>query len=222
MKPVIATFALSALISASAQANFVTHPLIGHAGAGISGTSPFIGAAANGGTIDVNVDYAVFAPGAFTANGGAFTPFGGFGPLSPTDYVYAYQIYNNGPAHQGTGNVEISSLNIVFGPFGSVSSLGNDPGFDPDPNDINATLAFNFSPTASYLFIAPNSLGVDEFSTVLLLSSPLAPALQNASYVIDGGTTVTGVLPAPVPEPGTLVLALVTAGLMLKRRRPAA
>src|SRR5437588_128894 len=66
----------------------------------------------NGDVLDFNVDYAVWAPGNFTSiGGGNFVPFAGFAGLDPNDYVYAYQVYDNGPGH-GLSNRSFSQLGL--------------------------------------------------------------------------------------------------------------
>src|SRR5438445_13863091 len=98
-------FALSAVVGlgllalpAAAHADFVNRVLLnapGTLGGPFQNTQPFV--ATNGtDTLDINVDYAVWAPGQFAAVGGNFVPFAGFAPASPNDFVYAYQIYDNG------------------------------------------------------------------------------------------------------------------------------
>lgn len=215
MKRLMASLVLSSFLAAAAHADFVTHPLVGHASAMLSGSESFTGAAAGGGTLDVVVDYAVFAPGQFAAAGGVFNPFAGFGAAAASEYIYAYQIYNVGVAHGGLSNANLSSLNIQFGPVGTISSLGYDTAFDAG---TNATIAFNFSPTASYLFFAP-PLAVDSYSAILLLSSAQAPTLQAISSVIDGGNAINGFLPAPIPSPAAAVLGLIGLGMIGARRR---
>jgi hypothetical protein len=218
MKSATLTFCtVIGLAAAVAQADWITRPLQGHASALISGTTSFTGASTVG-LLDVDVDWAVFAPGEFSLAGGVFSPFPGFGAPSATDYIYAYQIYNKGATHGGVSDTHLSSLNINFGTMGSVSSLGSDPGFDADGTDVNATLAVSFPPTASYLFYLP-SLGVDEFSVVLLLSSPKAPTMSDVSNVIDGGLAINGQLPAPVPSPAAAVLGLIGLAFLGLGRR---
>src|SRR5437016_1903082 len=110
-------FALSGLIGlgmlalpAAARADFVNRVLLtapNTLGAPFQNTQPFV--ATNGtDTLDVSVDYAVWAPGQFPGN---YMPFAGFTPASPTDFVYAYQVYDNGPGH-GNSNRAFSQLGI--------------------------------------------------------------------------------------------------------------
>ena len=118
--------AVIATMTATANASFTNRVLLtapGTIGGAFQNTQPFL--ATNGtDTLDISVDYAVWAPGQFPGN---FIPFAGFTPAQPTDFVYAYQVYDNGPGH-GQSNRAFSQLGInsIGGP---VSSLGKDPNF---------------------------------------------------------------------------------------------
>lgn len=210
---------MMSLGAAAAQADWINRPLPGHASALISGTTSFTGPSTTG-ILDVDVDWAVFAPGDFAAAGGVFSVFSGFSAPSPTDYIYAYQIYNKGAANGGTSDTNLSSLNINFGTSGTISSLGYDADFDSAGDDVNATLAIAFPPTASFLFYMP-SLGVNQYSVVLLLASPQAPVMSDISSVIDGGLGINGQLPAPVPSPAAAALGLIGLAFLCLNRRAA-
>ena len=91
------TVAVASWVPAVALADFDDHPLAGHAQAlsGFTGSQDFV-RTEGGKTLDVTVDYAVFAPGSFP---GTFVPFSGFPSLPPGDYVYAYELYTNSPSN---------------------------------------------------------------------------------------------------------------------------
>jgi uncharacterized protein (TIGR03382 family) len=162
-------------------------------------------------TLDINVDFAVWAPGQFPGN---YVPFAGFLPANPADYVYAYQVYNNGPGH-GASTRQFSQLGINSA-GGVINSLGKDPTFDPSGVDVDTPFAFLSPQGASYQFLVP-TIQVNQFSVVLLLTSPNAPTFSQAS-VFDSGLSANGQVPMPIPAPATLtLLALGAAGL--RRRR---
>lgn len=195
-----------------ARADFSNRVLLNAPGTvpGFQTTQHFL--ATNGtDTLDINVDSAVWAPGTFPGN---YVPFAGFAPASPTDYVYAYQVYNNGPGN-GQGTRQFSQLGINSA-GGVIDSLGKDPNFDPSGVDVDTPFAFLSAQGASYQFLVP-TIQVNQFSVVLLLTSPNAPTFSQAS-VFDSGLSASGAVPMPIPAPATLtLLALGAAGL--RRRR---
>lgn len=166
-------------------------------------------------SLDITVDYAVFAPGQFPGN---YTPFAGFLMPPANDYLYAYQVYNTGVANGGLSTTQFSQLGIDT--LGPVSSLGKDQsGVGPtgDAGGINTNFAFLSQQGASYLFLVP-SIQVDEYSIVLLYSSPIGPSFSNAT-VYDSGLSATGNLPTPIPAPASAALALAGLGAVARRRR---
>jgi uncharacterized protein (TIGR03382 family) len=163
-------------------------------------------------TLDINVDYAVWGPGQFPGN---YVPFAGFTPLVPSDYVYAFQVYDNGPGNgQSTRQFSQLGINSIGG---TVSSLGKDPTFDPSGVDVDTNFAFLSPQGASYQFLVP-AIGINQFSVVLLLSSPQAPNFAQAS-VFDSGLSAHGNLPMPTPAPGTIPLMALGAAALFRRSR---
>ncbi|GMU23921.1 MAG: hypothetical protein AMXMBFR13_39980 [Phycisphaerae bacterium] len=222
MRPAASFVLCLAFCTVTAQADFSTHPLDGHASAisGFTGHTDFLGIGVAH-TLNIRVDYAVFAPGVFSGLGGSFTPFGAMPALDPSHYVYAYQIYNNGPlnAQVNSGNAELSQLGIDF-QDNSVASLGYDPGFDASGSDVSATFAAILSDSFLYKFLTPR-LAPDSFSVVLLMSSGIGPGFQPAS-VLNGGTSAAGVLPSPIPAPSAVLLGVLgIAAVTIRKRLPA-
>lgn len=216
MKTIVAAVAVLGVTAASARGDFTNRVLLASYPGNVPGfTNSQHFLATNGPeTLDVSVDYAVFLPSQFPGN---FIPFSGFPALAPNDYVYAYQVYNNGPGH-GASNAAFSQLGINSA-GGTIDSLGKDPTFDPNASAINTNFGF-LSPTgASYLFLVP-AIAVNQFSVVLLLASPQPPTLS-AAAIFDHGLSASGQVPMPVPEPGTLALLAIGAVLARKLRRGA-
>lgn len=205
-------FALTSVASAS-FGNRVLQLAGGTLGGPFQGTQNFL--STNGtDTLDITVDFAVWGPGAYA---GGYIPFAGYAPVAPSDYVYAFQIYNNGPGN-GLSTRQFSQLGINSA-GGPIVSLGKDPLFDPAGTDIDTNFAFLTPTGASYLFLVP-TIQVNQFSVVLLLTSPVGPTFANAS-VFDSGLSAQGQLPVPnvVPAPAGLALGLAGLGLAARRRR---
>jgi hypothetical protein len=198
----------------AAWADFGTHQLDGNASAlpGFTGHEDFLATGIGGKILNIRVDYAVFAPGAFT---GTSTPLPPSPALNPSDYVYGYQIFNLGTANGGTGNTELSELTVAT--TAPVASLGYDAGFDPSPSDVSPSFGSILPEGFLYGFI-PMGLLPDQFSTVLVMGSPYAPTYMSAT-IQDGGTTSSGRLPSPVPEPASAAAMLAGLAVLLKQRR---
>jgi len=163
--------------------------------------------------LDVDVDYAVFAPGSF---GGALTGsfFGGFDP--DASYVYAYQIYMNDP----WSTTVLSELQIGL-PAGAAETIqggGYDANYDGSADDVAASFGYALPDSVSFLFESPQ-LAPGEFSVVLLFSSTAPPAFH-AATIFDSGLSDQQDLPAPVPAPGAALLGtLGLGGVSAIRRR---
>jgi len=194
-----------------AAADWVTHSLANPVNAvpGFVGNQNFL---ATDGTrfLDVTVDYKVFQPGTFSA---PYTPFSGFSPPNPGDYVYAYQIYNRDPAHGGLSGSTVSQLGIDVAAL-NIGSVGKNTTVDPAPPAVDPTAAFLTPTGVSYLFLVP-TINPGEYSVLLLIASPQFPQYAQAT-TLDHGLSATGQLPVPVPEPVTGVLALM--GFAMARR----
>lgn len=219
----IVLFAVATVAPASARADFVTHPLLTGPGtmSGFTGQEHFYstGIAANipNAILDITIDFAVFAPGQYT---GTFNALPGFIAPTGSNYIYAYQVHNNGPLH-GSGNRVFSKLGLST-TGATVTSVGRDLNYDPSTLDVSPTLAAVAGGGVTYIFITPN-IAPDKFSMILLLASPHAPAFGRAT-VLDSGLSDDGQLPTPspvaVPAPGAALLgALGLAMLRSVRQR---
>jgi hypothetical protein len=165
----------------------------------------------SGATLDVDVEYAVYAPGNYGLSG--TDPSGG------AHYVYAYQVFND-----LLGNVPVSSFSVGLDPTANVASIGSDAGSGTTPGGTAPTAsAFSGTPPTSacwYFFL--NTIDpspTNEYSTVLLFTSPYGPQWAPGS-LLDSGLSDRHDLPSPMPEPATLALmALGGVGMLLRRKR---
>ena len=165
-----------------------------------TGTAAF-NATDGGVSLLVDVDYAVFEPGAFT----------GADPSGGADYVYAYQAFNIG----GGDATVMSGLTVGVVPgLVTPGSAGDDAGY-PMAGGISPSLAAVGVDSVLYTFVTPQ-IAPSEYSSVVFFTSPVAP-VWGVGSVIDGGLSDQQPVPT-VPEPTTLGL-LGMAGLALLRRR---
>ncbi len=190
--------------------------ILAMAGAGPLATDPTAMAGWRGstlftdGVLNVLIDYAVYAPGAY----GAGDPSGG------TRFVYAYQGFNLSTTRP------FSNVSIGF----EDASVVWDGGFDPTRGTLGGVIplfqdsrAGSGFPTSSFrsIFMAGGGpftkVNPGQWSQVMLYTSPMGPQMYSSS-VIDDGRQVQLALPSPIPSPASLTL-LATAGLVSVRRR---
>lgn len=148
------------------------------------------------------VDYAVYAPGVYSGNH----------VDKSTNYIYAYQVFNN-----AASTAALSSFTV-----GLLENAGAaNPTYDASTgiSGGKASLASSLigTPPASVFWML-DSVAASEYSTVLLFSSPYSYTFDSAT-VADGGQGVTQSLPTPVPEPATLALIAMGGLAVMHRRR---
>jgi hypothetical protein len=161
------------------------------------------------GGLDVTVDYAVYAPGAYNK---AIIPY--------TDrYVYAYQVFNN----QGS-DVAIDYFSVGFPADTQVFP----PQYDPvnpyaEPGGV-MPMPYLLSQQVMFMFLF-DAVDVGEHSQTLLFTSEDGPDMGKG--VISGGFMGGAILdvPAPsstvAPEPATLALMGIGLAFGLGKKRHA-
>jgi hypothetical protein len=162
------------------------------------------------GLLNVVVDYAVYAPGAYGAGDPSFG----------SRFVYAYQGFNLSSTRPFSNiSVGFQDPSVVFD-GGLDATRGQLGGVSPFFQDSRSGSGFSSSSFRSifqavggpYTKVLPG-----QWSKVLLYTSAVGPQFYSSS-VIDDGTQVQLVLPSPVPAPAPLACVAV-AGLMATRRR---
>lgn len=156
-------------------------------------------------TLEVDVDYAVYAPGDF---GGGLDPSGG------TEYLYAYEILNT----VNSDSVEVSSFTVGLETMSQAGNIGTDGGPPGIPGGVSPAAQGVTGSSAVWSFLF-DQVGYGEDSVTLIYTSPFAPQWLTAS-VHDGGLSDKELLPSPIPEPATVALLTVgAAGMVILRRR---
>jgi len=161
-------------------------------------------------TLQVDIEYAVYAPGNYSLSG--TDPSGG------TKFVYAYQVFND-----LLGNAPVSTFSVGLDPTANVANIGSDAGSGtPGGTAPTASAPSGTPPTSAVWYFFLNTIDpppANEYSAVLLFTSPYGPQWAPAS-VLDSGLSDKQDLPSPLPEPATMALMILGgAGLLVRRRR---
>jgi hypothetical protein len=195
----------------------------------LQGSKVFSGGNLLGQTLISRVEYGVYAPGMFGTSVALGLP-AGFDPSGSTEYVYAYQIFNDIGGQLRAATLSVDLVPGVISNLAFVSHAAGTPagGLAPTNWDF-IPIAVNPPANVKWSFLSPNLLNTGLKSDILLFTSPLGPTFRNASLTGGSGSIAPPVagpfvtLPSPTPEPSTLVLAASAVGLLaagyLRRRR---
>ena len=162
------------------------------------------------GSVEADVEYAVYSPGSFNSS------FSGADPSGDSEYVYAYQMFNTGP-------MLLNQLTVGLDPGDPVTSIGvvDDPngsaGVSPNPSGVSFQgTAPNFT-SAKWTYNPNPGVPNGGKSQILIFTSPNSPEFDDVT-VLAGAIADTRQLPSPspspspIPEPSTFLLA--TLGLL--------
>ncbi len=175
------------------------------------GTQPFT----SFGLLDVNVDYAVYAPGQFQLSSALQNPTD---PSSGTQYVYAYQLLND-----VGGTLPVTAFSVGFtdvgdtdaGTEGANKLVSNVGYISPFPaGAVPSNTAYN-GQSAVWNYATALTTGTE--SAVLVYTSPYPPETDFAS--VQGFASDQERLPSPVPEPASGLLLLLFAAALLPATR---
>jgi len=177
-------------------------PLLGDPAAVISGSESFVSSGATG-DLKADVEYAVYAPGAYP----------GVALVDATMFTYAYQILND-----VTGTVDVSQMSVGVLPGHSIpaASVGDDPGYGTLPFDKFPTFDGLASASVVWNFLG-GLIDPGEISSTLFYQSPF-PHIFTPSSVQNGGLSDTQDLPSPAPEPAAALLLSASVVALLRRR----
>jgi hypothetical protein len=192
----------------------------------LSGSTPFSKPAAGiQPALSAIVDYAVYAPTTFSTSAALGLPADISGG---TEYIYAYQMFNTGVP----GNAYITQLSVglyagAVSNFATlVSHLSGTPlaGMSPNAWNFNSSTLGNPKVNVYWQFNPSGQLPVGQASDILVFASPNPPSFKSSGISAQMAVGATNLLPSPVPEPATIVLAGSAAvGLLvvqkLRRRR---
>lgn len=211
-----------ALLTLSAAAVAGPLPVDPNAIPGWQGSANFLGV--NGAfTLSAAVEFAVYAPGQFPTSALLGNP-GAIDPSLGTEYVYAYEVFNQ-------GNAVMISLSVGIQPGGipnGSTNVTHDPvspelGLAPD---ISQFIPAGDPKTSAKWSYTTSLLLPGLHSDILLFTSPFGPHMNLSSMVGGHATLASSALPSPlpVPEPATLALSLVAATCLvatqlIRRRR---
>jgi hypothetical protein len=205
---------IAALVAMGCMANLATAgplPTDPNAMMFWQGSQSFVGSA-NGHTLDAKVEYAVYVPGAFGTSAALGFP-AAFDPSGGTQFVYAYEIFNN---LVSTAIVKALSVGLEIGaiPNGSMN-IGHAPVIPGLTPDFSQFIPGTDPEQSAKWTWATTTFPANNNSDILLFTSPLGPEFFSSSMTGGNATLASALLPSPVPEPATFVLAATALGSLL-------
>ncbi|MDP6380363.1 MAG: PEP-CTERM sorting domain-containing protein [Phycisphaerae bacterium] len=158
--------------------------------------------------LSVDVEYAVYGPG----------DYGGIDPSGGTEYVYAYQIFND-----LAGNVPVTLLSVGINPDANPTIIGQDStAGTPGGTPLTFAAFSGTPPTSAIWYFTSNPIDPPtELSQVLLVTSIHAPE-WHMSTISSGGVSDMQELPSPdpyAPEPATIGLIAIGVTVVMGARR---
>lgn len=170
--------------------------------------------------LDAHVEYAVYAPGQFSTSSALGSPTD---PSGGADYIYAYEFFNTSPTNTNSNlgpvgvkiqNFTVSLLAGAVPTFSTVAHNSTTPeaGMAPAASLTHFNASFN---SAVWGFVVQPGTGTH--SDILILASPNPPTWMSSGMTATN-TTDSHLLPSPVPEPSSMILAAFAATFLLATR----
>lgn len=142
-------------------------------------------------------------------------PYDSFDPSLGTDqYLYAYQVFN-----LPGSTVDLTSFSVAIPAGITASNIAYDWMKAQRPGIPSSTQQF-VDGSAEWLFNSNNNiaLAATKNSVVLIYTSDFAPGISDASFETTGTGYIGANVPAPTPEPLSIVLFGAGAAAVLRKR----
>jgi hypothetical protein len=158
--------------------------------------------------LTAEVEYAVYAPGQFSASAALNHPVD---PTGGVDYVYAYEIFDDPAGNSKVLNLSVG-IDYLHRPtaISGGSTVWNAAG--PDPPGVAPALSqfVSMNPTHSVKWqYTTTTISTGQHSDLLLYTSPFYAHMFLSSMQGSSSTIASANLPSPVPEPATAALAVI-------------
>ncbi len=166
-----------------------------------------------------NIDYAVYVPGQFNLS------FSGQDPSSGTQYVYAYQLFNDPhvPASTDTGILKFT-VGVHSDELTADVRIGqvDDPTTTSDKTSTPAWAGSPIATSATWKFSGSNQIALNYRSKILIFTSEYGPRWDSANlFGVKGSTAPENqyIMPSPIPEPAIPLILAIAGGLFLLIRK---
>ena len=165
-----------------------------------------------------DIDYAVYDKGDFNLS------FPGLDPSGGTQYVYAYQLFNqsNPPSTDlgiGKFTVGVHSGELIQDVW--ITQI-DDPTITTEKSSSPAWGGSPIATSATWLFSGSNRVSPTYRSKILIFTSAYGPREDSANLLGASGSTAPENqyrLPSPIPEPATPLILAIAGGLLLLIRK---